>query len=176
MVNNELVDALCLAANEIELSPEFQALNSAIETAKNVVLKTLDAIQSKSFSTLPLPVKLWSAERDLKSFIQQMLEFTDKVRSNIAIYRLIPGISDLIAKMLGLSTSINKIYSTAKRRGFTNRTLTAASLNLIRNHGVKLFEVAETLELVLDPLTDEGFRLAREEYAGGSRLGLEVFN
>lgn len=81
-----------------------------------------------------------------------------------------------MGKMAELNSAIDRLYDIGKARGFMNSTLTAASLNRIRQYGDEIFDAAETLSLMVDPKTEEKFRIAAAELESGDCLGMEIFS
>jgi hypothetical protein len=158
-----------------DLIPELLVWERAVASASTVVAKVMEGVK-QSNTLFPIPIRLWKAERDLKALVGMFSSLVDRVRREPALRLISEKLNVLLGKTVDLCASIESLYATAKHLGYTNRTLTAASLNLIKLHGERLFDEAEVISLILDPHTDEKFRSAREEFERGECVGMELFS
>jgi hypothetical protein len=83
---------------------------------------------------------------------------------------------DTFKGLFGISTQIETLYETARIKGFTNRTLTAGSLNSIRASGIRILDLTEDLDLLTNPEVGLDFQRAREEYERGECVGMEAID
>jgi len=135
-------------------------------------------IQGRS-RVLPLPMRLWSYERELRPLVQ----FLHNPSVGLKGRRPAPSAStapvdplSVIRQMINLSIQIEDLYADAKKRGLTNRTLTAAALNSIQSHGISILDVAEAWEVALSPRTEEMFEEAHRQYLAGETVDMgEIF-
>jgi hypothetical protein len=163
----------------VDFGSAFQASNEAISTARNIVCSGVEAVQGASRAMLPLPLRLWHIAWKLKASVDSVQGLNDKVRMYYVLSGSIPyglDITPMATNVSGLVEAIERLYAIARKRGLTNQTLTAASLNRIRSYGDEIFDKTETLALILDPRTKESFKAAREEYERGETVGIEIFS
>ncbi len=136
--------------------------------AMAALLRARDAIRRQA-GILGLAPRFWSVARDLKNLtntFEVMLAAPDGVLDEAALRSFAERTSRLVRE-------IRELIDVAKRRGLTNRTLTAGSLNAIRLAGEKLDDYLDVLELSTDPEVEKLIREGKQDFADGRGVSLE---
>ena len=114
--------------------------------AMAALLRAQEAIKQK-FGLWGVIGDLWRCTRDLKALnasLKAISELPDGVLDQDFIESQIPQLRKLLR-------SIENLLETAKRKGLTNRSLTAASLGLIAIRGKYIADYLDSLEMSIDP-------------------------
>ena len=144
--------------------------NSVFYSAMAVVSSASEAIHGRS-ETAAFPLRLWMLERKLRPMVD--------IIENPAPRKLGEAISEpvdphkAVEQVESLVMTLRNLYQSCRRLGYTNRTLTAGSLNSIHKQTETISEFAERMRLIFDPQTDEHFARAFQEYLRGESVGLE---
>ncbi len=142
--------------------------NSAFYSAMAVVSSASEAIQEKS-ETAAFPLRLWRLERKLRPMVD--------IIENPAPRKLGEAISEpvdphkAVEQIESLVMTLRNLYQSCRRLGYTNRTLTAGSLNSIHQQTETIADFAERLSLIFDPKTDEHFARAYRCYIYSEKKG-----
>lgn len=120
---------------------------------------------------ISIAVLLWSVDRQLKAFLRALYP---QQSSDAELKHVLPEqVEEVIHSLRELHKLIERVYENAKLRGLTNRRLTSASLRSIHASSDEVLDVAEILELMLDPRTAEVITKARGEFVRGETVSLE---
>lgn len=126
------------------------------------LLRAQEAVK-KQFGTWGLLNGLWKCNRDLRALnasLKLISELPDGSLSEEFIQSQIPQLRKLLRSIEGL-------METAKRKGWMNRSLTAAPLGLICSRGEYIFDYLEMLEMSIDPDVLAAISDGRNEIANG---------
>jgi hypothetical protein len=164
---------MCPAIDAFGLMSETH-WNSAYYSAMAGVSKGVESVKQKTRESLPLPMRFWLVERDLRSLVD-LLKNPAKAKNMsdsaseppVDIHTAVRNLESLVQKLDGF-------YESCQKLGYTNRTLYAGSLVSIRRHAEFIGEVAEQIKLILDPQTEQAFEDAHQEYLRGESVGLEA--
>jgi hypothetical protein len=148
---------MCPTADGFDFVSEIR-WNSAYYGAMAVASSAAETIQKKTAENIALPVRLWRVARGLHPLVE-LIENPQKASSE----NKAADPHKVVAQLDSMISSLDELYRICKRKGFTNRTLTAGSLSSIRSYTETIREFTEYLKLILDPGTPELFRKARED-------------
>ena len=140
-------------------------LKAAFYETMAQVSHSVAEVKEKHYS---LPFRLWKAERRLREFVASVNTRKPKF-GTFPVSTIQNSVEDLKT----LHRSVENLWAVSKRHGFTNRTLYAGSLNAIRRHSDEILDIAENLQLLLDPRTREIFDRTREEHLRGETVSFE---
>ncbi len=131
----------------------------------------LSASVKQGLSTVQLGAKLWSFDRLLKKSFETIYYQIEHPDASPAPFdRAVALVS--VVELRKLYGTVQTIYSRAKDRGLTNRSLTNSSLTSIVHRSEQFLELADWIEDVLtDNTIDEKFDRSLDEFKRG-----EVFD
>ena len=141
------------------------SLKAAFYETMAQVSHSVAEVKEKHYS---LPIRLWRAERSMR-------EFVENVNTRKPTFGKFPAsrVQESTEKLRSLHRSVEDLWVTAKRNGLTNRTLCAGSLQAMRRHSDEILDIAENLDLLLDPRTRESLNRAKQEQMRGETVSFE---
>ena len=154
--------------------------NVAFYEVMSGLAKTTRAAHEKARQTtrvLAFPARLWMLERNIRAFVEFLKHpekgYKGSRPSDEASSK--PVDPAVIAEgLIGLAESLDQLYAVCKRSGWTNRTITAASLNLLNKYAGFMRDFGEVVFVAIDPETEARFKDARLQYEAGETVGLEA--
>lgn len=126
---------------------------------------TLGQALNQRASIISLPAKLWSVANKFKSVLNTLSSIPNNLQND--------DVARFIKQMESLHRSVDQLLVLAAHRGFTNRTLFAASLLSIRKYNNELQDFIETFKLSLDPTLISEIAAGVDEYRRGETVSLE---
>lgn len=131
------------------------------------------AMIKREAGILGIAPRLWQAGRDLKGIRQLQQNIYES-----ALELPDGAINDAVFKSLTESTgnlvhSIEELLDIARRKGLLNRSLTAGSLEVIRQRGGELAEYLDILRLSVDPELAAQISEGRSEFVEGRGVPLD---
>ena len=169
---------MCPAINSFEFGAD--AWNEAFYDTMASVAKSTRVIHEKATQAkkiIAFPARLWILERHLNAFVI-FLKNPEKGYKGVR-----PGDvptseqiepRDMAERLLTMAGSIGNLYDRCKQTGWTNRILTAASLNSLRKHADFIADFGEMVSIAVDPQTEERFESAHQQYLAGETVGLDA--
>jgi hypothetical protein len=118
----------------------------------------------RSASILELAKDFWSLSRNLRTLLND-LETTAEIPCE--------HVRQLSDKLRELHTKLDETLELARKRGFTNRTLTSVSIEALRSSNARLQDYLERLELSLDPTSATDAAEALADYKRGDTVSLD---
>jgi len=125
---------------------------------------------------LALAGKLWKLDSHLKNLLESFYREVERneKRQNATEDQVRAGIGTL----RNLATQLEALYIQGRSARLTNRTLVGTVLNSVRVRADELFDIAESVELAMNPSSgiDEVFQRSLDEYQRGESLELSNIN
>jgi hypothetical protein len=143
-------------------SPSLDRWQILFHETMAALLRAQEAIR-KQLGFWGIQNGLWKCTRDLKALnasLKLISELPDGCLTEDVIQSQIPQLRKLLR-------SVEDLIDTAKRKGWMNRSLTAAPLGLIRSRGEYIFDYLETLEMSIDPEILKAIEDSRSEIERG---------
>jgi hypothetical protein len=147
--------------------------NEAFYDVMAGVARTTRTVNEKAQETtkiIAFPVRLWLFERDMRAFVEFLHSPTKAADTSSEPVRP----EEIAEKLSGLAESLENLYAICKRKGWTNRTVTAASLNSIHKQADIIQDFAEMVFIAIDPKTEERFKSAHQQFEAGETVGLDA--
>lgn len=114
---------------------------------------------------IALPARFWSAASKFKSALTLLQSFPQACDRDTLVR--------FIKQTESLHRSVDELLAIASQRGYTNRSLFAASLRYIRKYNIELQDFIETFRLSLDPELRADIETGMDEYRRGETVSLE---
>ncbi len=161
---------MCPTADGFEFGISAVQWDSAYYGAMAAVSSAAETVQKKA-TGISIPLQLWRFSRKLRD-LADLVENPHEAKPVPASEKVdVPKALEQFDIMIA---AVDKLYEQCCRAGYTNRTLTAASLHSIRNHTEIIRDFFERVKLIIDPATENMFEEARQEYLRGESVGLEA--
>ncbi len=150
--------------NEVAFSAASQVygVSSRVAAAVNSHLSMID-----------LTRRLWNVDKALKEMLETFYREAAKDASRKTIEPVSPEKVDMaVSLLLELCGKIDELYSSAKAKGLTNRTLVGTVFNSIRVRSDDLRDIAESVQLSREPSIEDIFTRAAGELKRGETFDL----
>lgn len=134
--------------------PDDYELSAAVYELLAKASRAVVEVKEKNFTT---PVRLWRFARNMR----EVLEACEKFGPAAFAASPRPD-AEWSVDFRRLYTKTANLVATCRRAGLTNRAMTAGSVNLIARFADDFLDLAERIELVMDPRTREHFEAARK--------------
>lgn len=147
--------------------------NSEVYGAMALAARLSSLVKDRA-ATYQLVYRLWKLDHALDSFMKHMhevMEGGDQQINELPTAEKVKEISQILRKLHKMSGGI---YAPAKIAGLTNNSITSPVLNSIHKHAEDILELAEWVELFLEPESLEAiFQRAEGEMARGDIFNLD---
>lgn len=130
----------------------------------------LSALVKDRTAAFRLTYKLWNLDNILRGLMNQVHDsLKDGKHAAAGAEEVTPDRVEEVAQLLRrLHTMLGRIYSAAKIAGLTNSSMTAMAFNSIHKRSEDIMELAEWMEISLQPqLIESIFQRAEQEEARG---------
>jgi hypothetical protein len=145
--------------------------NSDVYGAMALAARFSGMVKSRA-ATYQLVYRLWKLDHTLDSFMKHIHEVMQEGKQQINEMPTQAKVSEVSQALRRLYKAADSIYGPAKIAGLTNSSLTSPVVNSIHKHAEDVLELAEWVELFLEPTSlEEIFERGEKEIASG-----EVFN
>jgi hypothetical protein len=149
-----------------------QATKTA-KTAKNTAA-IISNYANHQLTLLSFAKNLWTLDRTLRTFLTQFYEDLETGKFK-GITPTEAQIREGILALRNISEPVEKMYARAKAAGLTNRVFVGAALNSVFVRAEDILDIAEAVELSLEPHLDGIFDRALGELERGEALDLASF-
>ena len=123
---------------------------------------------------ISIAMDVWRLDRTLKDFICLIHNCIERPkRTQRAEPVTDKEVLEAASALKSLFYNIEGFYSKAKRAGLTNRTLTGAAINSVRQRAEELLDTAEWMELVVSGAANPVFEETLKEYRQGQSYDLD---
>lgn len=145
--------------------------NASVHTAISVTYRISAALKAHG-NTLNLAQKLWRIDRLLANMLEAVYTGAENPPPNLD--PITPErLASTIAVLRNLHSALEAISTTIQRSRLNNNSLIGAPTSSIRAHADDLLDLAETLELSMNPAIGSIFDASFEEYRRGDSVDLQ---
>lgn len=145
--------------------------NSEVYEAMALAARFSALVKNRA-ATYNLAYRLWKLDHTLDGFMKHVHELMENPNLGPEEPITAEKITEVAQTLRRLYKSVDRIYLPAKSVGLTNNSLTSPVLNSVHKHAEDILELAEWVELFLEPESLEAiFQRAEGEMANG-----EIFN
>ena len=145
--------------------------NASAHTAISVTYRISAALKAHA-NVLNLTGKLWRMDRLLAQLLEAVYTGAENPPPNPELVTP-ERLSAAIAMLRNLHSAIERVSTGIERCGLTNNGLIGAPASSIRAHADDIFDLAESLELAMNPDIDAIFSKSLEEYRRGEVFELQ---
>jgi hypothetical protein len=144
--------------------------NANAHSALSVAYRVSAALQ-KHATVINLAGKVWRLDRILAKMLDDIYVSAENPPANpepVTPER----IASAVVTLSGIHSTIEGMYSRLHRYGLSNHALLGAPVSSLRAHADDILDLAESLELAMNPDIDSIFAKSLEEYRRGETFEL----
>jgi hypothetical protein len=153
---------MCPAINDFNFvsAPHWE---SVYYSAMAVASKATEVMHEKTTKNIELPLRFWKLSRDVKELAETIGKATAAGRSETPQESVQEpaDIDTVIDQLESLGEKWESLYLDCKRYGYTNRTLTAGSINSTHRNMASIGEFTARIKQLVERRAAEIFRQAR---------------
>ena len=117
--------------------------------------------------------KIWRLDRMLANIVEEIYTGVEHPQPNPEPVSP-EQITSAIATLRSLHDAIEKLYGSLRKGGFSNRSLIGSPINSLRAHSDDLLDIAETIELSMNPDIKQVFDKSLDELHRGEVFDLDA--